>query len=151
MKLHLRLAAALAAVAAAFALTSAAIALAAGASVSLKLKHEYRRSRATACHKAEDFRLFHRGATVEWEGYLTPAPAGHFPASLEIKRCAHGSFRKLTIRRTAGKKLSGKFKGFFSARPFAPRSRSRRAITYYSAEASAGGARSKRVYFAVTN
>lgn len=133
------------------AVATAGIATAAGASVSLKLKREYRRHHVTACHRAEDYRLFHRSARIEWEGFLTPAPAGHFPARLEIRRCVRGGFHRVAVRATTGKKLTGKFKGLFSARPFAPRSHSRHAITYYFAFATAGGGRSKKVFFGVTN
>lgn len=130
---------------------SAGAALAAGTTVTLKLKGEYAKVHRTACHRLKEFRLFHRHATVEFKGFVTPAPAGHFPVRLKIDRCVNGRFRAYTDRFTTGKKLTGEYKGFFSAAPLAPRSHRRRAIVYYDARAYVTGGHSIKKYFAVTN
>lgn len=129
----------------------AGAATAAGGSVSLKLKGDYGKRRTLACHEAKDYRLFHRRARIEFKGQVLPPPALHFPVRLELKRCVRGHWRAIGSRRTIGKKLTGRYKGFFSARPLAPRSHRRRAITYYFARAIVNGTRSKKVFFAVTN
>ncbi|MHB8659538.1 MAG: hypothetical protein ACYC91_16620 [Solirubrobacteraceae bacterium] len=125
--------------------------VAASGTVSLKLKTDYRKQRVSACHKTKNFRLFHRGARIEFKGVVTPAPARHFPVRLELKRCVRGHWRDAGDRYTTGKKLTGKYKGFFSARPLAPRSHNRRAIVYLYARTIVNGIRSRRVFFAVTN
>ena len=126
-------------------------ALAAGSSVTLKLKGEYAKRHRAACHKRENFRLYHRGSTIEYKGFLTPPPAGHFPVRLEVKHCVGGRFVQISSRDTVGKKLTGKYKGFFGARALAPRSHKPRAINYYFARTVLTGARSRKVFFAVTN
>lgn len=126
-------------------------ALAAGSSVTLKLKGEYAKRHRTACHKSKSFRMYHRGSTIEYKGLLTPPPAGHFPVRLEVKHCVGGRFVKINSHFTTGKKLTGRYKGFFSARPLAPRSHKARAVRYYFARTILTGARSRKVYFAVTN
>lgn len=131
--------------------TIAGIAIAAGTSVTLEFKGQYAKARRTACHKSERFRLFHRRSTIEFRGFVTPHPAGHFPMRLELKRCAGGQWRDAGNRSTIGKKLTGKYKGFFSATPLAPRSHRRRAIVYYSGRAIMTGGRSTKAFFAVTN
>ncbi|HEX8977350.1 MAG TPA: hypothetical protein VF781_12615 [Solirubrobacteraceae bacterium] len=129
----------------------AGAALAAGTTVTLKLKGEYTKVHRTACHRLKEFRVFHRHSTVEFKGLVTPAPAGHFPVRLKIERCVNGRFRTYTDRFTTGKKLTGEYKGFFSAAPLAPRSHGRRAIVYYDARAYVTGGHSEHKYFAVTN
>ena len=126
-------------------------ALAAGTTVTLEVKGEYAKRHRVACHKSKNFRFFHRGSTIEFRGFLTPHPAGHFPVTIELKRCAGGSWRSAGTRSIVGKKLTGKLKGFFAAAPLAPRSHRRQAVLYYSARALAGGGQSPKAYFAVTN
>jgi hypothetical protein len=88
---------------------------------------------------------------ILYKGVLTPHPAGHFPALLDVKRCTAGQFRPFRSFQTRGKKLTGKYKGSCAAARLAPRSRTRHAISYYWARTVAGGARSRKLYFAVTN
>ena len=130
---------------------SAGTALAAGTTVTLKTKGEYAKLHRTACHKTKTFRFFHRGSVIEFRGFLTPPPAGHFAVTIELKRCVRGHWLHVGVRSITGKKLTGKFKGFFSALPLAPRSHRRGSVLYYSARALAGGAQSPKAYFAVTN
>jgi hypothetical protein len=141
----------LAAFAVVAALAVGGVATAAGTSVTLKLKGEYGKKHKTVCHKAESFRLYHRRSTVEFKGFLTPHPVKHFAVRLQLKRCSGGRWKDAGNRTTTGKKLTGKYKGFFHARPLAPRSHKRRAINYYFARTITGGARSRKVFFAVTN
>jgi hypothetical protein len=115
------------------------------------VKGQYAKLHRTACKKSKSMRVFHRRSTVEFRGFLTPHPAGHFPVRLELKRCVNGSWRDAGNRYATGKKLTGKYKGFFSAAPLAPRSRGRRAIVYYSARAIVTAGSSPKAYFAVTN
>jgi len=129
----------------------AGAAIAAGTTVTLKLKGEYAKVQRTACHKSKHFRFFHRGSTVEFKGFVTPAPAGHFPVRLKLLRCVNGQFRDFGDRFTTGKKLTGEYKGFFKAGPLAPRSHRRRAIVYYQARSYVTGGHSEHKYFAVTN
>lgn len=123
---------------------------AAGTSLSLELKGQYAKRHHVACGKAKVFRVFHRRSTIEFRGFETPPPAGHFSVRLELKRCVRGRWVKIGDRFTLGKKLTGKYKGFFSARPLAPRPNRRRAITFYEARAIVTGATSPNAYFAVT-
>lgn len=134
------------------ALTTCGVATAAGGGVSLKLKGDYRQHRAVACHVGHNYRYFHRSATVEYKGVLTPAPALHFPVRLELKRCSGGHWVDAGNRYTRGKKATGRYKGFFRAAPLAARlnRHHRRPTVYYFARSNAGGARSQKVYFAVT-
>ena len=141
----------LAVAATAMLIVSTGSALAAGTTVTLKAKGEYAKLHRTACHKTKAFRFFHRGSSIEFHGFLTPAPAGHFPVTIELKRCVRGHWLHAGIRSITGKKLTGKFKGFFSAGPLAPRSHRRGSVLYYTARALAGGAESPKAYFAVTN
>ncbi|GAC1572169.1 MAG: hypothetical protein NVS3B18_05440 [Candidatus Dormibacteria bacterium] len=141
----------LALLATAMLIVSAGTALAAGTNVTIKAKGEYAKLHRTACHKTKTFRFFHRASTIEFRGFLTPAPAGHFPVRVKIERCVNGRFRDVSTLSIIGKKLTGKYKGYTSARPLAPRSHRRRAVLYYRARAYAGGAVSEKTYFAVTN
>jgi hypothetical protein len=125
-------------------------AIAAGTSVTLKAKGEYAKRHRTACGKTKNFRVFHRGASIEFRGFVTPPPAGHFPVRIKLERCTRGHFRAAGDRSITGKKLTGKFKGFISAKPLASRSRNRRAIVYYLARAIVAGGESPKEYFAVT-
>jgi hypothetical protein len=128
------------------------LALAAGNSLTLELKGQYAKRSRSACGKAHKrFRFFHRGATIEGRGFLTPHPAGHFAVRLQIKRCAGRRWIDIGNRFAQGKKLTGKYKAFFSARPLAPRSHKRGAHVYYRAQAIVGTAQSTNEYFAVTN
>jgi len=127
------------------------VALAAGTSVTLEVKGQYAKLHRTTCHKTKSFRVFHRRSTVEFRGFVTPHPALHFPARVKLERCVSGHWRAIGNRETIGKKLTGKYKGFFSAAPLAPRSHRRGAIVYYSARAIVTGGTSAKAYFAVTN
>ena|SRR5947209_13871607 len=126
-------------------------ALGATTSLTLEFKRQYAKQHHAQCGKAERFRMFHRRATIEFRGFLTPPSAKHFPVRLELKRCMHGHWTKIGDRSTLGKKLTGKYKGFFSAGPLAPRSHRRKAVAYYSGTAIVGTLRSTKEYFAVTN
>lgn len=119
-------------------------------SVTIKAKGEYRRLHRRACGKTKDFRVFHSGSLIEFRGFVTPHPVRHFPVRIQLKRCVRGHWRDIGNRYIIGKKLTGKYKGFFPARPLAPRSRRRGAILYYSARAIVAGGRSPKTYFAVT-
>jgi hypothetical protein len=134
----------------AIAIALGGVASAATSSVTLKLKGEYSKRARGACGKRERFRLYHRRSTIEYRGVLTPHPAKHFGTLLELKRCSGGRFRDFHSYRSIGKKLTGKYKGFLSARGLAPRSHRANAIVYYFARVVAGGARSRKVFFAVT-
>lgn len=136
---------------AALALALSGIAGAAGISITMKLKTPYARAHRTACHRTKSFRLFHRGAVIEARGFVLPAPARHTAVRVELKRCVRGQYRYAGSRFATTKLLTGKFKAFFSAAPLAPRSRRRRAVTYYYARPIALGVRGPKVYFAVTN
>lgn len=127
------------------------VGLAAGSSLTLELKGQYAKRHRTACHKSKHFRFFHRRSTVEARGFLTPAPAGHFAVRLQLEQCVRGSWRHLNDRSILGKKVTGKYKGFFSARPLAPRSHKAKAVNYYFGRTFAGGLESTKEYFAVTN
>jgi hypothetical protein len=126
-------------------------ALAAGPSLSLEFKGQYVKRNHTACGKAKRFRLFHRNATIEFRGFLTPPSIKHFPVRLELKRCVGGHWLKLGDRFVLGKRATGKYKGFFGARPLAPRSHRPRAIVYYRGLTRVGATRSTYEYFAVTH
>ena len=141
----------LAVVATAMLIVSAGTALAAGPTLTIKAKGEYAKLHRTACHKTKTFRFFHRTSTIEFRGFLTPAPALHFRVRVKIERCVNGRFREVSTLSIIGKKLTGKYKGYTSARPLAPRSHRRHAVLYYRARAYAGGAASNKTYFAVTN
>jgi hypothetical protein len=134
----------------AIAVALAGVAPGASTSVTLKLNGEYAKRLRTACSKRESFRLYHRKSTIEYKGLLTPSPAKHFGVVLEVKRCSGGRFRDFHDYRAVGKKLTGKYKGFLSARGLAPRSHRSKAIVYYFARVMAGGAHSRRRFFAVT-
>jgi hypothetical protein len=121
------------------------------APLTLKLKGQYAKKHRTACGKRKHLRFFHRSSTVEWEGFLMPAPTKHFAARLELKRCVRGTWRKIGDRFTTGKPLTGKYKGFFRAKPLAPRSHKKRAVVYYRARTFVGTTSSDYEYFAVTN
>lgn len=138
-------------VATALLIVSAGSALAAGGGLTLKVKGEYAKLHRSACHKTKTFRFFHRGSTIEFRGFLTPAPAGHFPVRVKIDRCVNGQFRDVATVSIVGKKLTGKYKGFTPAAGLAPSSHRRRAVRYYSARSYAGGRVSGKAYFAVTN
>jgi hypothetical protein len=126
--------------------------VAAGTSVSLEVKGEYAKLHRTQCGKTKNFRAFHRRSTLEFRGFLTPAPAGHFPVRIKIERCVRHSWRDVTDYSILGKKLTGKFKGFFPAAPLAPRaSHHHRTSAYYRAKAITGGAESDKAYFIVDN
>ena len=125
---------------------------AAGASVSLKVKGEYAKLHRTQCGKTKNFRAFHRRSTLEFRGFLTPAPAGHFPVRIKIERCVRRSWLEVADYSILGKKLTGKFKGFFPAAPLAPRaSRHHRTSAYYRAKAMTAGAESDEAYFIVNS
>ena len=130
--------------------TFAAGAPAAGTSVSLKAGGDYGRATRSVCGKRQHFRLFHRGATIEFKGFVTPAPAKHFPFTVEVKRCSSGRFRIFHTYAGTGKKATGKYKLFLRAGGLAPRSRRRGAIVYYFARTRMGAGTSRNEYFAVT-
>jgi hypothetical protein len=135
---------------ASLAMTGAGVA--AGTSVSLEVKGEYAKLHRTQCGKTKNFRAFHRRSTLEFRGFLTPAPAGHFPVRIKIERCVRTSWREVTNYSILGKKLTGKFKGFFPAAPLAPRARPHhRRSAYYRAKAITGGAESPYAYFLVNS
>jgi hypothetical protein len=135
---------------ASLAMTGAGVA--AGTSVSLKVKGEYAKLHRTQCARTKNFRAFHRRSTLEFRGFLTPAPAGHFPVRVKIERCVAHSWREVADYSITGKKLTGKFKGFFPAAPLAPRARRHhRTSAYYRARAFAGGAESPEAYFIVNS
>jgi hypothetical protein len=122
----------------------------AGSSLSLKVKGEYAKLHRTQCGKTKNFRAFHRRSMLEFRGFLTPGPAGHFPVRVKIERCVGHSWRRVVDYSISGKKLTGKFKGFFPAAPLAPPARRHhRATAYYRAKAFAGGAASREAYFIV--
>lgn len=128
------------------------LATAAGGSLSLELKGQYAKRYRTVCGKKHGhFRFFHRAATIEARGFLTPHPAGHFPVRIQLKRCSSGRWRDIGNQSAQGKKLTGKYKAFFRAGPLAPRSHKRGAVTYYRARAIVGVVKSPNKYFAVTN
>jgi hypothetical protein len=140
----------IASVGATLALTS--VALAAPLLVTVKVKGDYATRHRSACHEANKFfAFFHRAATIEWEGIATPASATHFAVRLEVKRCIGNTWVKVKDRFTTGKPLTGDFRGFFGAKPLAPRSHKSGAIKYFRARAIVGGTRSLYEYFAVTN
>ena len=125
-------------------------ALAAGTSVSLKVKGEYAKLVRSACGKHKEFRAFRRSSRIEFRGFVMPAPAGHFPARVKVERCARGHWRKAADYSITGKKLTGKFKGFFRAAPLAPRSRHHKTtFSYYKAKAIYNGVESPEAYFTV--
>lgn len=127
-------------------------ALAAGTSVSLKAKGEYARLHRTACGKTKAFRAFRRSSTIEFRGFVTPAPAGHFPVRVKVERCVGRHWRRAGGYVITGKRLTGKFKGYFRAAPLAPRSRHhRRATSYYRVKAFVTGAESPAAYLLVTS
>lgn len=137
---------------AAASLVVAGVGVAAGSSVSLEVKGQYAKLHRTRCGKTKNFRAFHRRSTLEFRGFLTPAPAGHFPVRIKIERCVRRSWRKVVDYSITGKKLTGKFKGFFPAAPLAPRARHHhRTSAYYRAKAFAGGAESPEAYFLVNS
>ena len=125
-------------------------ALAAGTSISLEVKGEYGKLHRSACGKHKEFRAFRRGSTIEFRGFLMPAPAGHFPMRIKVERCAGGHWRTAANYSITGKRLTGKFKGFFPAAPLAPRRRHHRTIFYYyKAKAIYNGTESPEAYFTV--
>ena len=135
----------------AVAVAFAAVAPAATTPVTFKLKGEYAKRERNACGKRKHFRLYHRRSMIEWEGFVTPHPAGHFRVILEVKRCAGGHRLRFHSYQALGKKLTGKYKGFLRADGLAPRSHRRNAIIYYVARVKVNSKLSRKVFFAVTN
>lgn len=128
------------------------VAVAASTLVTVDIKGQYAKRHRTACHEVNKFfKFFHRGSTIEWEGLVTPAPTSHFSVRLEVKQCIGGTWVKIKDRFTTGKPLTGDFRGFFPAKPLAPRSHKARAVKYFRARAIVGATRSLYEYFAVTN
>lgn len=128
------------------------VALAASTLVTVEIKGQYTKRHRTACHEVNKFfRFFHRSSKIEWEGMLAPAPTSHFSVRLEVKHCIGGTWVKIKDRFTTGKPLTGDFRGFFPAKPLAPRSHKPHAVKYYRARAIVGPSRSLYEYFAVTN
>jgi len=128
------------------------VALGASPLVTVEVKGEYAKRHRTACHEVNKFfAFFHRGSTIEWEGLVTPAPTSHFSVRLEVKQCIGTTWVKIKDRFTTGKPLTGDFRGFFPAKPLAPRSRKAHAVKYFRARAIVGPTRSLYEYFAVTN
>jgi hypothetical protein len=141
---------ALAIAAAGLVMTGAGVA--AATSVSLKVKGEYAKLHRTQCDRTKNFRAFYRRSSLEFRGFLTPGPAGHFPVRIKIERCVRHSWREVADYSILGKKLTGKFKGFFPAVPLAPRARHHhRTSAYYRAKAITGGAESDEAYFIVNS
>src|SRR5205807_10577098 len=113
------------------------------------LQGQYAKRYRTACGKInKTFRFYHRRSMIEFEGFVTPAPATHFAVRLQLKKCVGGTWRKIGNRFTTGKPVTGKYRGFFRARPLAPHKR--HAVRYYRARAIVGGTRTPYEYFAVT-
>jgi len=128
------------------------IASAASTLVTVEIKGQYAKRHRTACHEVNKFfKFFHRGSSIEWEGLATPAPTSHFSVRLEVKHCIGGTWVKIKDHFTTGKPLTGDFRGFFSAKPLAPRSHKAHAVKYFRARAIVGPTRSLYEYFAVTN
>lgn len=128
------------------------VALAASTVVTVDLKGQYAKRHRTACHEVNKFfKFFHRSSRIEWEGLVTPAPTSHFSVRLEVKQCIGGTWVKIKDRFTTGKPLTGDFRGFFPAKPLAPRSHNAHAVKYFRARAIVGPTRSLYEYFAVTN
>jgi hypothetical protein len=128
------------------------VALASSTLVTVEVKGQYTKRHRTACHEVNKFfKFFHRSSTVEWEGLATPAPTSHFSVRLEVKHCIGGTWVKIKDHFTTGKPLTGDFRGFFPAKPLAPRSHKAQAVNYYRARAIVGPTRSLYEYFAVTH
>jgi len=120
--------------------------------VALEIKGQYAKHHRTACHEANKFfEFFHRSSSIEWEGVVTPAPTGHFSVRLEVKQCVGTQWVKIKDHFTTGDPLTGTFRGFFVAKPLAPRSHKPRAVKYYRARAIVSATRTLYEYFAVTN
>lgn len=128
---------------------AAGAALAAGTSVSLEVKGEYAKLARAACGKHKLFRAFRRTGTIEFRGFVAPAPAGHFPIRIEVKRCAGGQWRVVASSSFTGKKATGKFKHFAAAAAFAPSRRGRTRFYFYKAKAIYSGTESPEAYFMV--
>ncbi|MDE3132210.1 MAG: hypothetical protein KGL16_13755 [Acidobacteriota bacterium] len=132
-------------------------ALAAVPPLSLHVKGEYAKLSRTACHKTKsNWRAFHRSSTIEYRGFLLPPPASHFTVRIKIEKCVSGHWRRVhdyyVIGENATDKHPGRFKVFYPARPFAPRSRHHRpTVAYYRAKALVGTTISPEKYFFVTS
>lgn len=128
------------------------VALAASTLVTVEIKGQYAKRHRTACHEVNKFfKFFHRRSAIEWEGLVTPAPTSHFSVRLEVKHCIGNQWVKIKDHFTTGKPLTGDFRGFFPAKPLAPRSHNAHAVKYFRARAIVGPTRSLYEYFAVTN
>jgi hypothetical protein len=134
----------LALVIAAAALAGAALSVAqTPTSITLKVKGKHVTRHARFCHKSKRLRVFRRGTTLEYRGFVTPAPPKHFPVLVQVDACIHGRFVRVARYHFQGKRATGKYKGFFRA----PRPHGR--VTYFSARTVVAGVRSNKRYFGV--
>jgi hypothetical protein len=139
------------------ALVVAASALAAGSSLSLEVKGQYAKVHRTACHKSSpNWRAFHRASTLEYRGFLMPAPASHFQVRIKLERCVAGRWKRVRdiflTGQSAADSHPGRFKAFYPARPLAPRARAGHPrVSYYRARAYVGTVASPRSYFFVSS
>lgn len=112
-------------------------------SISLQVKGTHVTRHARFCHKSKRLRVFRAGTTLEYRGFVRPAPAKHFPVTVQVDGCVHGRFVRVARYHFQGKRATGKYKGFFRA----PRPRGR--VTYFSARTVVGGRTSGKTYFGV--
>lgn len=139
------------------ALVVAGSALAAGSSLSLEVKGQYAKVRRTVCHRTSpNWRAFHRASTLEYRGFLMPAPATHFKVRIKLERCVAGHWREVRdiylVGQSAADSHPGRFKAFFPARPLAPRARAGHPrVSYYRARAYTGALTTRVKYFFVTS
>ena len=112
-------------------------------SISLKVKGPYVRRHAHFCHKSKGLRVFKVGTRLKYRGFVVPAPAKHFPVTVQVERCSHGRFVRAARYHFQGKRATGKYKAYFTA----PRPRGR--VSYFWARTIVGGVTSRKRYFGV--
>ena len=115
------------------------------ASVTFKVKGEYAKRTQSGCGRTRHYHIFHRGSTIEFEGYVSPVPAAHSSAAVHVMKCVRGRF-------VAAGTVPAEVKGPSSAHPgkykaFVNVSRYGRFDVAY---VTYGGLHTQNEYFAVT-
>lgn len=134
----------------------AGVAIAAGTTLTFEVKGEYAKVKRTACHKTKpNWRAFHKTSTMEFRGFLLPPPASHFQVHVRVDKCVRGHWdlgvrNYYLVGENATDSHPGRYKGFYPAKPLAPRRRHHhRTVAYYRARASVGTLRTQEEYFLV--